>query len=109
MKMFRAGILACLMALAFFANPDVARAQNYRNCAWPIEISPEGSGNCWGQTTLARYWLMPFETQYETMTIKGTYPNVRYFSFVAYDTNAMKRCGPTDVLAGGSLRCPNRP
>ena len=30
---------------------------------------------------------MPFDTtQYETMTIKGTYPNIRYFSFAAYET-----------------------
>ncbi len=87
MKVFaRTSILGCLMALAFLINPHVARAQNYRNCAWPIELSPEGSGNMTGPDTVARYWVMPFEQQYQTMTIKGTYPDARYFSFVAYNT-----------------------
>ena len=45
MKMFTVSILAGLMALAFLINADVARAQNYLNCAWPIEVSPEGTGN----------------------------------------------------------------
>ena len=39
-----------------------------------------------GPDGAARYWIMPFDTQYETMTIKGTYPNIRYFSFAAYET-----------------------
>ncbi len=82
------GILGCLIALAFLINPDIARAQNYnyRGCAWPLEISPEGSGNVQGPDRAARYWIMPLDTQYDTMTIKGTYPNIRYFSFVAHET-----------------------
>ena len=92
MKVFaRTNILCCLMALAFLTfltNPDVARAQNYnyRGCAWPLIISPEGSGNVQGPDGAARYWIMPFDTQYQTMTIKGTYPNIRFFSFTAYET-----------------------
>ena len=35
---------------------------------------------------VARCWVMPFDN-YDTMTIKGTYLNARYFSFSAYDTN----------------------
>ncbi|MFA5924116.1 MAG: hypothetical protein WC856_22965 [Methylococcaceae bacterium] len=91
MKMFRAGIVTGLMALAFLINPDVVRAQNfnYRGCAWPIELSPEGSGNVQGPDGAARYWAMPFDThQYETMTIRGNYPHIRYFSFAAYETIA---------------------
>jgi hypothetical protein len=90
MKAFtRIGILAGLTALAFLINPGVTRAQNfnYRGCAWPLQISPEGSGNVQGPDGAARYWIMPFDTtQYQTMTIKGTYPNIRYFSFAAYET-----------------------
>lgn len=82
-------ILACLLALAFLIYPNLARAQNSRNCAWPIELSPEGFGNMLGPDNLARYWVLPFDN-YDTMTIKGTYPNARYFSFVAYDTNSEK-------------------
>lgn len=89
-------ILAGLMALAFLTNPHVARAQNYRNCAWPIELSPEGYGNATGPESLARYFLIPFDTQHETMTIKGTYPNVRYFSFVVYE-------GATPTAIAGHL------
>ena len=35
---------------------------------------------------VARCWVMPFDN-YDTMTIKGTYLNARYFSSSAYDTN----------------------
>jgi len=91
MKMFRVGILAGLMVLTFLTNPHVARADNYnyRGCAWPLEMSPEGTANFQFPDNSARYWIMPFDTQqYETMTIKGTYPNIRYFSFSAYETIA---------------------
>jgi hypothetical protein len=101
MKVFaRTSILCCLMALAFLTTPDVARAQNYRNCAWPIELSPEGSGNMLGPDTLSRYWVMPLQ-QGQTMTIKGAYPDARYFSFVAYNTSDDKM--PVKVPAPGAL------
>jgi len=77
------------MVLAFLTNTHVARADNYnyRGCAWPLEMSPEGTANFQFPDNSARYWIMPFDTQqYETMTIKGTYPNIRYFSFAAYET-----------------------
>jgi hypothetical protein len=89
MKMFRVGMLAGLMVLAFLTTPHVALAQdfNYRGCAWPLEFSPEGSGNIQSPDGAARYWIMPFDTtQYETMTIKGAYPHIRFFSFTAYET-----------------------
>lgn len=88
MKMLvRIGIVVVL-ALAFLINPDVTPAEDFnsRGCAWPLLLSPEGSGNVQGPDGTARYWIMPFDTQYETMTIKGTYPNIRYFSFAAYET-----------------------
>ena len=84
MKKSKLSILVGLMALAFLINPYVAHAQNVPGCAWPIELSPEGYGNATGPESLARYFLIPFDTQYETMTIKGAYPHVRYFSFVVY-------------------------
>jgi len=80
--------LAGLMALAFLIDARVTRAEdfNYRGCAWPLQFSPEGSGNIGGPDGAARYWYMPFDRQYGTMTIKGTYPNVRFFSYTAYET-----------------------
>jgi hypothetical protein len=90
MKVFtRLGTLAALMTLAFLFNPDILRAQNYRNCAWPLGFSSEGSGDTLAPDTASRLWNMPFDN-YDTMTIKGTYPNARYFSFTAYDTDSSK-------------------
>jgi hypothetical protein len=82
--------LAGLVGLASLVNATVARAWDFnsQNCAWPLIFSPEGSGNIQGPDGAARYWIMPFDTQYDTMTIKGTYPNVRFFSFTAYETIA---------------------
>ena len=83
------GIPAAIVALAALLSPNVARAQNFndRGCAWPLEISPEGSGNVQGPDGAARYWIMPFDTaQYTEMTIRGIYPKIRYFSFAAYET-----------------------
>lgn len=81
----RIGILASLMALAYLVNPDIGRAQNYRNCAWPITVSPDGSGNFLVPENFERFYMMNFPTSYgDTMTIKGTYPHARYFSFVVY-------------------------
>lgn len=82
-------ILSVIVALAALLSPNVARAQNFndRGCAWPLELSPEGSGNVQGPDGAARYWIMPFDTaQYTTMTIRGIYPKIRYFSFAAYET-----------------------
>jgi hypothetical protein len=81
-------LFAGLVAVAFLVNAPAARAQDFnsQDCAWPLLFSPEGSGNIQGPDSAARYWIMPFDTQYETMTIKGTYPNVRFFSFTAYKT-----------------------
>lgn len=82
-------VAAAVVTLAILLSPGAARAQNFndRGCAWPLQISPEGSGNVQGPDGAARYWIMPFDTsQYPTMTITGIYPNIRYFSFAAYET-----------------------
>ena len=80
----RMGLFGCLMALAVFINPGFAQAQNVNNCAWPIELSPEGYGNATGPELLARYFLIPFDAQSESLVIKGAYPHARYFSYVVY-------------------------
>ncbi len=54
-------LLSGLLAMV----PAVAGAQvspTFSNCAWPIEFSPEGSGNFLGPDDQARYWVMPFDT-----------------------------------------------
>jgi hypothetical protein len=85
----RIGIFGCLIALALLImSPAVAQAKSISNCAWPIELSPEGYGNATGPETLARYFTIPFDTQYDSMTIKGAYPHARYFSYVVYEDEA---------------------
>ena len=78
-------LLSGLLAMV----PAVAGAQvspTFSNCAWPIEFSPEGSGNFLGPDDQARYWVMPFDTsESNSMKIEGSYPNARYFSFVVYN------------------------
>lgn len=93
----RMGIPAALVTCAIVIGPGAARAQNVEECAWPIELSPEGFGNATSPDTAARYWLMPF-ANYDTMTLEGTYPHARFFSFVAYQTNSEKT--PTGVIDG---------
>ena len=46
----RSVIPAVLMTLTILINPVDTRAEpfNYRGCAWPLELSPEGSGNVQG-------------------------------------------------------------
>jgi hypothetical protein len=73
MKIFKERILAGLMALVVVIATHIAGAQNSRGCAWPNEFSPEGIGNATMPETLARYFVMPLDMQYDTMTIKGTW------------------------------------
>ena len=80
-KWLLSGLLAMVPAVA---GAQVSPA--FSNCAWPIEFSPEGSGNFLGPDDQARYWVMPFDTsKYDLMKIEGSYPNARYFSFVVYN------------------------
>ncbi len=89
----RCSILAGLAAIAFLANPLVAHAGksnasefNELNCGWPLSLSPEGPANFQGPDDAARYYIMPFDTtQYRAMTLRGTYPHLRYFAIAAYE------------------------
>jgi hypothetical protein len=65
---------------------EFGQTQDYPSCAWPVQASPEGNGNFTFPDTYARYWWMPFEAaEWASMTITGTYPSARYFSFAVYD------------------------
>ena len=80
---------------AALAGPTGALAQNSLNCAWPLGLSPTGSGNFLAPDDAARYWAMPFPKDYQTMKIQGKAPNARYFSFVVYSGDASGR--PVDT------------
>lgn len=81
-----AGLTAAVGLMA--ANPVLAKPPfgEISQCAWPIELSPEGYGNILAPENQARYWLVPFDSTYDTMKIEGASLNARYFSFVVYDT-----------------------
>ena len=79
------------VALAAWGAPALALAQNAYHCAWPLGLSPTGSGNFLAPDAAARYWAMPFPKAYRTMTIRGCYPDARYFSLVAYSGDASGR------------------
>jgi hypothetical protein len=81
-----------------------AQAQNLNRCAWPLTLSPNGSGNFLAPDDGARYWVMPFEKTYRTMRIQGRSPSARYFSFVAYSGDAAGRpIETTGALFDGSI------
>lgn len=82
--------IACA-SLTAFASPPVGDVDEYnsRGCGWPLLLSPEGPANFQGPDDAARYWIMPFDTtQHRTMTIKGTFPHLRYFAISAYEVVA---------------------
>lgn len=92
------GALLTLAAFLFSMMPLTGVAQTYPACAWPIEASPESNGNLTFPDTFARYWWMPFEAgELAAMTITGTYPNARYFSFVVYDEDELAPGVPGSV------------
>ena len=83
------------VAVAALAGSTGVLAQNAKNCAWPLGLSPSGSGNFLAPDDAARYWAMPFPKAHRTMKIQGNFPNARYFSFVAYSGDASGR--PVDT------------
>ena len=98
MKLLKTLCTSAALALAALAAPTGALAQNAYNCAWPLNLSPWGSGNFLAPDDAARYWAMPFPKGRTTMKIQGRFPNVRYFSFVAYSGDASGR--PIDTAGG---------
>ena len=93
-----------LAGLAALASASTALAQNALNCAWPLTVSPSGSGNYLAPDDQARYWMMPMPAGIRTLTLRGAYPNARYFSFVAYDGNASGRpVGPAGDLYDSTI------
>ncbi len=90
MKPLALWVFSGLLALASSAHSEPAFDQ-LSQCAWPLEFSPEGYGNVVAPDDQARYWLAPFDTNYDTMKIEGYFPNARYFSFVVYNGDASGR------------------
>lgn len=54
-------------------------------CAWPLLWTPVGLGNWIFPDTAYRLWYIPIDRDWHTVTITGTYPKTRFFSYALYD------------------------
>lgn len=53
-------------------------------CAWPLAWTPYGLGNWLFPDTGNRWWYMPIDPKWQGLTLKGSYPNARFFSVAVY-------------------------
>lgn len=75
-----------LVVLAAFQS--LGLTQPVPVCSWPVETSGTGITNVAYPDTNATYWTMPFDAgRWKSIVIKGTYPQSRFFSFVAYNAD----------------------
>jgi hypothetical protein len=78
-------VIKTVVLLTALASPAVDAYAQTPACSWPQEITGTGDANLYFPDTNATYWVMPFDpTKLQTMTIKGTYPEARFFSFTTY-------------------------
>jgi hypothetical protein len=78
-----AGIAKFVIIIAGLSSAAVS--QNLPVCSWPLETTGTGVTNVAYPDTNATYWTMPIDTaRWKTVTITGTYPQSRFFSFVTY-------------------------
>jgi hypothetical protein len=87
MRVAQTTLVFFVIALASLCNPSksTARPLPTPTCAWQFEWTPFGLGNWSFPDTAYRVWYMPIDPQWESLTITGVYPKVRFFSFAVYD------------------------
>jgi hypothetical protein len=74
---------AALIAAMTLGN--VATSAQALPCSWPLETTGSGISNVAYPDTNATYWTMPFNSErWQSIVIKGTYPQARFFSFISY-------------------------
>jgi hypothetical protein len=77
------GALKLIAILAGLCSAGLSRSLPV--CSWPLETTGSGITNVAYPDTNATYWTMPIDTtRWKTVTITGTYPQSRFFSFVTY-------------------------
>src|SRR5689334_17777912 len=76
-----------VLSLALLSCPGISIAQPLPTptCAWQFEWTPSGLGNWLFPDTGNRWWYMPIDPQWQKVTITGSYPKARFFSFAVYD------------------------
>lgn len=76
-----------MAVLALLFTPGISKAQSLPtpSCAWQFEWTPSGLGNWLIPDTGNRWWYMPIDPQWQKLTIAGSYPKARFFSFAVYE------------------------
>ena len=84
-RLIRSAMVA--VAFAFLCSPGRSAAQPLPTptCAWPFQWTAFGLGNWLFPDTGNRWWYMPIDPQWRTLTITGGYPKARFFSYAVYD------------------------
>lgn len=84
---------------AFTLMAASAIAQQPGVCSWPLETTGEGLTNVAYPDKNSTYWTMPFDaTAWKEIIITGTYPQARFFSFAAYNSNGqLVSNGPSSI------------
>lgn len=87
MRIVRFVVSPVLFALAFLCSAGVSTAQSLPTptCAWQFEWTPNGPGNWFWPDTGNRWWYMPIDPQWQTVTLTAKYPKARFFSVAVYD------------------------
>ncbi len=83
----KSALASAAIILAAVGSPTESTAQPLPapTCAWPFEWSAFGLGNWLFPDTGNRWWYMPIDAQWRSVTISGVYPEARFFSFAVYD------------------------
>ena len=86
-RVAQSALASAVVALAVLGNPAKSTAQSLPTptCAWPFEWTAYGLGNWLFPDIGNRWWYMPIDPQWESLTISGVYPEARFFSFAVYD------------------------
>jgi hypothetical protein len=79
--------VAALLPATSAARPMIASAATQPTaCAWPVESTPAKANVAYPDSN-ATYWTTPFIAEDGmTITLNGTFPTARFFSFVVYNS-----------------------
>ena len=97
------GVLTAAAAVAVGSAGVVAAAPTHaadasqRNCAWTVELDPDGV-NALYPDRAARYWVLDLPASpKDSLRINGIYPHARYTSLTSYDSALRSADGIPDV------------
>ncbi len=85
--LFALAAVAAVLPSTSAARPAIASAAVQPTaCAWPIESTPAKANVAYPDSN-ATYWTTPFIAEDGmTITLQGTFPAARFFSFVVYNS-----------------------